>query len=57
MSKIIIAEKGNISYYGNIKKISEKIGVHRNTISNWINEKKEIIYKNGFKIKLNTEKL
>ena len=57
MSKLIIAEKDNVTYYGSIEKISAKIGVHRNSISNWIRDKKFIVYKNGFKIKTNTEKL
>jgi len=57
MAHIITAEKGGVVYSGSIEKISNKIGVHRNTISNWIQDGKETIFKNGYIIKLNIKKL
>ena len=57
MAHIITAEKDGITYFGSIEKISNKVGIHRNSISNWIRDKKEVVYKNGYLIKLNTKKL
>ena len=55
--KIILAKKNNIIYFGNVEKIAEKIDMPVEEIEEWIDQGKGIVYKNGFKVNLNTEEL
>lgn len=55
--KIISAKKENKIYYGNMKQVADLIGVNPETVRRWNRSDKEIVYKNGYEINLNTEKL
>jgi hypothetical protein len=53
---IAVKEKESI-FYGSITKVAKYINVHRLTIARWIKSGDRIVYKNGFEIYLNIEKL
>lgn len=62
MKVLIIKQRDNIRY-GSIKKVAQCIGVHKNTVSRWLNSgdrkvvKKKINKTDEFEIYLNAEKL
>lgn len=61
----ITAIKNGISYYGNITKVAERIGMPASTLQRWHRERKQWkfngesipVYKNGFVIYFDTVKL
>ncbi|MEX0598006.1 MAG: hypothetical protein WD512_16070 [Candidatus Paceibacterota bacterium] len=54
---VIAAKDQTKIVYGTMSKIAVHIGVHRVTIKRWIESGDRIVYKNGFEIFLNVEKL
>jgi hypothetical protein len=55
--KIIAAKKDETIYFGNIPKVANLIGINPVTIRRWIKDEDRKVYKNGYEIYLNTEKL
>lgn len=55
--KIIAVKCGVIIKFGSIPKVASFIKVNPITIRRWIKEGDRIVYKNGFEVYLDTEKL
>ena len=55
--KYFAAKQNNFIQFGSRSKIAKLIGVHSETIKRWNKDKKEVVFKNGYEIYLNTEKL